>query len=65
MPDEQIGYKNPVLTFQVYEQVAPRRFVDEEPIWNVMWFADEPDERGPRSTDDQGTGWHPGRRTNA
>jgi integrase len=58
----QIGHTNPVLTFQVYEQVATRRFLDEEAIWNVMRFADEPDERAPgrqltRETDARAGGW--------
>jgi hypothetical protein len=38
---------NPVLTFQVYEQVATRRYLDEEEVWNVMRFADEPEQRAP------------------
>jgi hypothetical protein len=43
----QIGHTNPVLTFQVYEQVATRRYLDEEAVWNVMRFADEPEQRAP------------------
>jgi integrase len=43
----QIGHANPVLTFQVYEQVATRRYLDEEAVWNVMRFADEPEQRAP------------------
>jgi len=43
----QIGHTNPALTFQVYEQVATRRYIDEQAVWNVMRFADEPEERTP------------------
>jgi integrase len=43
----QIGHTNPALTFQVYEQVATRRYLDEEAVWNVMRFADEPEQRAP------------------
>jgi hypothetical protein len=43
----QIGHTNPALTFQVYEQVATRRYLDEKAVWNVMRFADEPEERTP------------------
>ncbi len=43
----QVGHTNPVLTFQVYEQVATRRYLDEEAVWNVMRFADEPEQRAP------------------
>jgi integrase len=43
----QIGHTNPALTFQVYEQVATRRYVDEQAVWNVMRFADEPEQRAP------------------
>jgi integrase len=43
----QIGHTNPALTFQVYEQVATRRYLDEKAVWNVMRFADEPEERAP------------------
>jgi integrase len=43
----QIGHTNPVLTFQVYEQVATRCYLDEEAVWNVMRFADEPEQRAP------------------
>jgi hypothetical protein len=31
--------------FSVYQQVATRRYIDEEAIWTVMRFADEPAER--------------------
>jgi integrase len=41
----QIGHTNPTLTFQVYEQVATRRYSDEQAVWKVMRFADEPEER--------------------
>jgi integrase len=43
----QIGHTNPALTFQVYEQVATRRYIDEQAVWNVMRFADEPEDRTP------------------
>jgi hypothetical protein len=35
----------PALTFQVYQQVATRRYLDEQAVWNVMRFADEPEQR--------------------
>jgi hypothetical protein len=41
----QIGHTSEVLTFRIYEQVATRRYVDEQAIWEVMRFADEPAER--------------------
>lgn len=41
----QIGHTDPQFTFSVYQQVAPRRFIDEQAIWTVMRFADEPAER--------------------
>jgi hypothetical protein len=31
----------------VYQQVATRRYIDEQSIWTVMRFADEPAERLP------------------
>jgi integrase len=43
----QIGHTDPGFTFSVYQQVATRRFIDEQAIWSVMRFADEPDERVP------------------
>ncbi len=41
----QIGHTDPQFTFSVYQQVATRRFIDEQAIWAVMRFADEPAER--------------------
>jgi hypothetical protein len=38
----QIGHTDPQFTFSVYQQVATRRFIDEQAIWTVMRFADEP-----------------------
>jgi integrase len=43
----QIGHTSPRLTFQAYEQVATRRYLDEQAVWNVMRFADEPEDRTP------------------
>jgi integrase len=42
----EIGHTDPAFTFSVYQQVATRRYVDEQAIWAVMRFADEPAERG-------------------
>jgi integrase len=41
----QIGHTDPEFTFSVYQQVATRRYIDEQAIWSVMRFADEPAER--------------------
>jgi hypothetical protein len=41
----QIGHTSPSFTFSVYQQVATRRYIDEEAIWTLMRFADEPAER--------------------
>ena len=41
----QIGHTDPEFTFSVYQQVATRRYIDEQAIWTVMRFADEPAER--------------------
>lgn len=41
----QIGHSDPTLTFSVYQQVATRRYIDEQAIWELMRFADEPTER--------------------
>jgi hypothetical protein len=41
----QIGHTDPQFTFSVYQQVATRRFIDEQAIWTAMRFADEPAER--------------------
>jgi integrase len=43
----QIGHTSPSFTFSVYQQVATRRYVDEQAIWSLMRFADEPAERAP------------------
>ena len=43
----QIGHTDPQFTFSVYQQVATRRYIDEQSIWTVMRFADEPAERQP------------------
>jgi integrase len=43
----QIGHTSPAFTFSVYQQVATRRYVDEQAIWTLMRFADEPTERVP------------------
>ena len=41
----QIGHTSPSFTFSVYQQVATRRYIDEQAIWSLMRFADEPAER--------------------
>ncbi len=43
----QIGHVSPAFTFSVYQQVATRRYVDEQAVWALMRFADEPAERQP------------------
>lgn len=43
----QIGHTSPSFTFSVYQQVATRRFLDEQAVWSLMRFADEPAERLP------------------
>ena len=43
----QIGHVNPKFTFSVYQQVATRRYIDEQAVWALMRFADEPTERAP------------------
>jgi integrase len=43
----QIGHTDPEFTFSVYQQVSTRRYVDEQAIWTVMRFADEPEEKVP------------------
>jgi integrase len=43
----QIGHVNPKFTFSVYQQVATRRYIDEQAVWILMRFADEPVERVP------------------
>ncbi|HTT28127.1 MAG TPA: hypothetical protein VMG37_06935 [Solirubrobacteraceae bacterium] len=41
----QIGHVSPAFTFSVYQQVATRGYVDEQAVWILMRFADEPAER--------------------
>jgi integrase len=43
----QIGHTDPGFTFSVYQQVATRRFIDQQAIRTMMRFADEPEERVP------------------
>ena len=43
----QIGHVSPAFTFSVYQQVATRRYVDEQAVCMLMRFADEPAERVP------------------
>jgi integrase len=43
----QIGHVSPGFTFSVYQQVATRRYLDEQAVWTLMRFADEPAERQP------------------
>ncbi|HET7047483.1 MAG TPA: tyrosine-type recombinase/integrase [Solirubrobacteraceae bacterium] len=43
----QIGHVNPKFTFSVYQQVATRRYIDEQAVWALLRFADEPAERAP------------------
>jgi integrase len=43
----QIGHTSPSFTFSVYQQVATRRYIDEQAVWTLMRFADEPAERAP------------------
>ncbi|MGB0092574.1 MAG: site-specific integrase [Solirubrobacteraceae bacterium] len=43
----QIGHTSPAFTFSVYQQVATRRYIDEQALWTLMRFADEPAERAP------------------
>ena len=43
----QIGHVNPKFTFSVYQQVATRRYIDEQAVWALMRFTDEPAERLP------------------
>jgi integrase len=43
----QIGHVSPSFTFSVYQQVATRRYIDEQAVWTLMRFADEPTERIP------------------
>jgi hypothetical protein len=43
----QIGHTSPAFTFSVYQQVATRRYIDEQAVWMPMRFVDEPAERVP------------------
>ena len=43
----QIGHVSPAFTFSVYQQVATRRYIDEQAVWALMRFSDEPAERVP------------------
>jgi hypothetical protein len=43
----QIGHVSPSFTFSVYQQEATRRYIDEQAVWTLMRFADEPTERIP------------------
>lgn len=52
----QIGHVSPAFTFSVYQQVATRRYVDEQAIWALMRFADEPAERAPSRQVTRGEG---------
>ena len=47
----QIGHVNPKFTFSVYQQVATRRYIDEQAVWALMRFADEPAERAAEPPD--------------
>jgi hypothetical protein len=40
-------HTSPSFTFAVYPQVATRRYIDEQAVWTLMRFADEPAERAP------------------
>jgi hypothetical protein len=52
----QIGHVSPAFTFSVYQQVATRRYVDEQSIWALMRLADEPAERTPSRQVTRGDG---------
>ena len=56
----QIGHVSPSFTFSVYQQVATRRYVDEQAVWTLMRFADEPAERVPTRQITRGTESGPG-----
>ena len=43
----QIGHTDPQFTFSVYQQVATRRYIDEQSIWTVMRSADSPPSASP------------------
>ena len=52
----QIGHVSPAFTFSVYKQVATPRYVDEQAIWALMRFADDPAERTPSRQTTRGDG---------
>ncbi len=54
----QIGHVSPAFTFSVYQQVATRRYVDEQAVWALMRFADEPAERVPSRQITRTGAWH-------
>jgi hypothetical protein len=43
----QIGHTSPSFAFSVYQQVATRRCVDQQAVWSLIRFADEPAEHTP------------------
>ena len=43
----QIGHVSPAFTFSVLSAGRTRRYVDEQAVWALMRFADEPAERAP------------------
>ena len=55
----QIGHTSPAFTFSVYQQVATRRYIDEQAVWALMRFADEPAERAPSRQISRGDGRGP------
>jgi integrase len=54
----QIGRVSPAFTFSVYQQVATRRYVDEQAVWALMRFADEPAERVPSRQITRAGAWY-------
>jgi integrase len=48
----QLGHTDARLTLNVYAQVMQRQRVDEALIWRLMRFPDEPEERGPRASNE-------------
>jgi integrase len=46
----QLGHTDARLTLNLYAQVVQRQRVDEAPIWQLMRFRDEPEERRPGRT---------------
>lgn len=47
----QLGHADPRMTLSVYTQVLARKRVDQELVWTLVGFADEPEAwaGGPRS----------------